>query len=95
MSLILSARKNFPILNQTISGKPLIYLDNAATTQKPQCVMDAITHYYQHDNANVHRGIHTLSERATRAYEATRIKVQQFINAVVEEMFNVSSNGEA
>lgn len=81
MSLILPAREDFPILNQTISGKPLIYLDNAATTQKPQCVIDAIAHYYQHDNANVHRGIHTLSERATRAYEATRVKVQHFINA--------------
>lgn len=81
MSVISQIRKDFPILHQTISGKPLIYLDNAATTQKPRCVMDAIVHYYECDNANVHRGIHTLSERATRAYEATRVKVQQFINA--------------
>jgi len=81
MSLILPIRKDFPILNQTIAGKPLVYLDNAATTQKPQCVIDAMTHYYQFDNANVHRGIHTLSERATKAYEAARSKVQKFINA--------------
>lgn len=81
MSLISKARYDFPILQQTIAGKPLIYLDNAATTQKPQCVIDAMNHYYTHDNANVHRGIHALSERATLQYEAARHKVQHFIHA--------------
>jgi cysteine desulfurase / selenocysteine lyase len=74
-------RAQFPILQRTIHGKPLVYLDNAATTQKPQAVLDALAHYYQHDNANVHRGIHTLAERATSALEATRHSVQQFIRA--------------
>jgi cysteine desulfurase / selenocysteine lyase len=72
---------DFPILRQTISGKPLIYLDTAATAQKPQMVLDALQKYYQHDHANVHRGVHTLSERATAAYESARKKLQQFINA--------------
>ena len=74
-------RQDFPILHQEVNGRPLIYLDNAATTQKPQAVIDALVHYYQHDNANIHRGIHTLAERATQAYEATRQVAQQFINA--------------
>lgn len=74
-------RNQFPILKQLIHGKPLIYFDNAATTQKPQCVIDTVTNYYLHDNANIHRGIHTLAERASIAYENARIKVQQFINA--------------
>lgn len=74
-------RGAFPVLHQHIHGKPLAYLDNAATTQKPQQVIDAIKHYYEHDNANVHRGVHQLSERATRAYEGAREKVRQFINA--------------
>ncbi|MCU0318397.1 MAG: SufS family cysteine desulfurase [Amoebophilaceae bacterium] len=74
-------RTQFPALQQTVHGKPLIYLDNAATTQKPQAVLDALTHYYQYDNANVHRGVHTLAERATFALEATRRSVQQFIRA--------------
>ena len=74
-------RQDFPILHQEVNGCPLIYLDNAATTQKPQAVIDALVHYYQHDNANIHRGIHTLAERATQAYEATRQVAQQFINA--------------
>lgn len=74
-------RKDFPILNQKIHDKPLIYLDNAATSQKPQAVIDALTHYYEYDNANVHRGAHTLSGRATDAYEGARDKVAQFINA--------------
>ncbi|MDQ6992512.1 MAG: cysteine desulfurase [Mariprofundus sp.] len=76
-----SVRKNFPILNQQIYGKPLVYLDNAATTQKPQSVIDAITHYYAHDNANVHRGVHALSERATKEYEITRKRIAHFFNA--------------
>ena len=78
-------RAQFPALHQTIHGKPLIYLDNAATTQKPQAVLDALVRYYQHDNANVHRGIHTLATRATAALEATRQRVQQFIGAANTE----------
>lgn len=78
-------RAQFPTLQQTIHRKPLIYLDNAATTQKPQAVLDALLHYYQHDNANVHRSIHTLAERATEALEVTRKHVQQFIHAADPE----------
>ena len=74
-------RADFPILQQQLYGKPLAYLDNAATTQKPQCVIDAISHYYAHDNANVHRGVHTLSERATADYEAARKRIAGFFNA--------------
>ena len=74
-------RSDFPILDQTVNGKPLIYFDNAATSQKPQVVLDALVDYYNQDNANVHRGVHTLSARATAAYEATRDKVAAFINA--------------
>ena len=74
-------RKDFPILHQRIHDKPLVYLDNAATTQKPQSVIDALTRYYTAENANVHRGIHTLSEQATQAYEGVREKVQHFLNA--------------
>ena len=74
-------REDFPILSERIHGKPLVYLDNAATTQKPQAVLDALNHYYEHDNANIHRGVHLLSERATLAYEQARVKVQKFLNA--------------
>ncbi|PYR61398.1 MAG: cysteine desulfurase CsdA [Acidobacteria bacterium] len=74
-------RADFPILERTVRGKPLIYLDNAATTQKPQAVLDAIAHYYTGLNANVHRGVHELSERATEAYEAARSRVRTFFNA--------------
>lgn len=74
-------RADFPILNQEINGHPLIYFDNAATSQKPRAVLDAITRYYEHDNANVHRGIHELSNRATGAYEAARERVAKFLNA--------------
>ena len=74
-------RRDFPALRQPVHGRPLVYLDNAATTQKPQAVIDAVSHYYGADCANVHRGAHTLSERATRAYEAARVKVQRFIHA--------------
>ena len=73
--------EDFPILRQTVHGKPLVYLDNAATTQKPQAVIDAICGFYSRDNANIHRGIHFLSERATQNYEATRRKAQRFLNA--------------
>lgn len=74
-------RADFPILESKIHGKPLIYLDNAATTQKPQAMIDAEARYYREDNANVHRGVHVLSQRATDAFEGARIKVQRFINA--------------
>lgn len=74
-------RKDFPILNRVIDGKPLIYLDNAATSQKPTAVIDALTNYYSHFNANIHRGIHTMSEEATVAYEGTREKIREFIHA--------------
>ena len=74
-------RKDFPILDQQVHGKPLIYFDNAATSQKPRTVIDALVHYYEHDNANVHRGIHELSNRATHAFEAARTRTARFINA--------------
>ena len=74
-------RTDFPILDQTINGKSLVYLDNAATSQKPKVVLDTIVHYYEHDNANVHRGAHSLSVRATEAYENAREKLVAFINA--------------
>ena len=74
-------REDFPILRQTAHGKPLVYLDNAATTQKPRVVLDALTAYYGEDNANVHRGVHLLSERATQAFEDARATVQRFTNA--------------
>ena len=75
------AREDFPILHQQVNGKPLAYLDNAATTHKPNRVIEATSHYYANDNSNVHRGLHTLSERATKAYEGARDKVRDFFNA--------------
>jgi cysteine desulfurase/selenocysteine lyase len=74
-------RSDFPILSQRVRGKPLVYLDNAATTQKPQVVIDAVTRFYASENANIHRGVHFLSERATLAYDAVRGKVAHFLNA--------------
>ncbi len=80
-------REQFPVLHQKVNGKPLIYFDNAATNQKPKQVIDALTNYYQGYNANIHRGIHTLAEKATKAFEETRHAMQQFINAKhVEEI---------
>ena len=76
-----SLRLDFPILAQTVNGQPLVYLDNAATTQKPQAVLDALSHYYQSQNANVHRAAHALSGQATQAFEGARAKVAAFINA--------------
>jgi cysteine desulfurase / selenocysteine lyase len=73
--------KDFPALNQLVHGKPLVYLDNAATSQKPRSVINAITRFYQEDCSNIHRGVHLLSERATRAYEDVRLTAQQFIHA--------------
>jgi cysteine desulfurase/selenocysteine lyase len=78
-------RAQFPVLNQQVNGKPLIYFDNAATSQKPKSVIDALVHYYENDNANIHRGIHTLAERATTSYENTRKAAQVFINAPESE----------
>ncbi len=74
-------RADFPVLHQQVNKAPLVYFDNAATTQKPKAVMDALTAYYEQDNANIHRGIHTLAERATTAYELTRKKLAAFLNA--------------
>jgi len=74
-------REQFPVLNQRVHGKPLVYLDNAATTQKPQMVLDAMNQFYQADNSNIHRGVHELSERSTEHYEAARVKLQRFLNA--------------
>lgn len=74
-------RADFPVLDQQVNKAPLIYFDNAATTQKPKAVIDALKTYYEHDNANIHRGIHTLAERATAAYELTRKKLASFLNA--------------
>src|ERR1035437_6192828 len=76
-----SIRADFPILDQKVHGQPLIYFDNAATTQKPRAVLDALRYYYEHDNANVHRGIHELSNRATAAFEAAGARAAKFINA--------------
>ncbi|MHB0970158.1 MAG: SufS family cysteine desulfurase [Thermoanaerobaculia bacterium] len=74
-------RADFPILATRVHGKPLVYLDNAATTQKPRAVIDAVVRYYESQNANVHRGVHALSETATEKYEAARVKIQHFLNA--------------
>jgi len=76
-----AVRADFPILHQQVHGRPLVYLDNSATSQKPRAVIDALVHYYEHDNSNVHRGVHTLSERATEAYEGARQRTARFINA--------------
>lgn len=78
-------RAAFPVLDQEVNGRPLIYFDNAATNQKPQRVIDALNHYYKTDNANIHRGVHALAERATNAYEDTRKAVQGFINSAEAE----------
>ena len=89
-------RNDFPVLDQEINGKPLVYLDNGATTQKPNAVIEAVAEYYKHSNANVHRGVHLLSERATQAYEGARDKVRQFINAAdVREVVFVRGTTEA
>jgi len=74
-------REDFPALHQTVNGHPLVYLDNAATSQKPHAVIDSLVHYYECDNSNVHRGIHELSNRATAAFEAARTRISRFINA--------------
>ncbi|HXG27469.1 MAG TPA: cysteine desulfurase [Nevskiales bacterium] len=78
-------RADFPALQQNVHGRPLVYLDNAATTQKPRSVIEALVHYYERDNSNVHRGVHALSERATAAYESARERVRAFLNAAQRE----------
>jgi cysteine desulfurase/selenocysteine lyase len=74
-------REDFPILKREVHGRPLVYFDNTATTQKPKQVIDALVHYYEHYNANIHRGIHALAEEATARYEETRQKTADFIGA--------------
>ena len=76
-----AVRQDFPILHQRVHGRPLVWLDNAATTQKPQSVIDALSHFYEHDNSNIHRGAHTLASRATEAFEQARDKVRDFLGA--------------
>src|SRR6187431_1019263 len=78
---VAAIRRDFPILHQNVNGKPLVYLDNAASSQRPKSVIDSISRYYEHDHANVHRGVHTLSQRATDAYEGARETIRRFINA--------------
>jgi len=78
-------RDEFPILNQQVNGRPLVYLDNAATTQKPRTVIAALDRFYAQDNANVHRGLHALSMRSTNHYEGARARVAAFINAEAPE----------
>ncbi len=91
-----SIRNDFPILHQEVHGCPLAFLDSAASAQRPQQVLDAIDHYYSHDHANVHRGVHTLSHRATDAYEGAREKVRAFINAkTTQEIVFTSGTTEA
>lgn len=82
---IASIRNDFPILNEIVNGKQLVYFDNAATTQKPRIVLDALSGYYEHYNANIHRGIHHLAEKATGAFEESRRRLQKFINAELSE----------
>lgn len=78
---VYAVREDFPILSQLIHGKPLVYLDNGASSQKPRAVIEALVHYYENNNANVHRGVHTLSERATDAYEGARARTARYLNA--------------
>ncbi len=91
-----AVRREFPILAQRVNGKPLVYLDNAATSQKPQSVIDAMNRYYLEENSNIHRGVHFLSDKATQSYEAARAKTQKFINAAsTKEIIFVRGTTEA
>ena len=93
---VAAARRDFPILSRSVHGKPLVYLDNGATSQKPQAVIEALSRYYREENSNIHRGVHFLSERATAAYEEARQKIQAFINAAhKEEIIFVRGTTEA
>lgn len=89
---LIGIKNEFPIFSRTINGKPLVYLDSASTTQKPRCVLDALTAYYTTSNANIHRGIHTLSEESTELYEATRMRVAAFISAHSEREIVFTKN---
>src|ERR1043165_4923321 len=82
---VYAIRQHFPVLQREVKGKPLVYFDNAATTQKPQEVINALVEYYSKYNANIHRGIHSLAEEATAAFEATRDTARNFINAAARE----------
>ena len=82
---IAGCRHHFPLLHERVNGNQIIYLDNAATSQKPQVVIDATMRYYQSENSNIHRGVHYLSEKATEAYEKVRDKVREFLNAAYRE----------
>lgn len=84
-------RADFPVLDQQVNGSPLVYFDNAATTQKPKSVIDALSQYYASDNANIHRGIHALAERATTAFELTRTKIKEFIHAPSSDQIILTS----
>ncbi|GGC05931.1 cysteine desulfurase [Marinobacterium zhoushanense] len=96
LALAKRCRGDFPLLSRQMHGRPLVYLDNAATSQKPQAVLDALQYYYQQQNANVHRGVYQLSEEATSAYEGARARVQRFINAAgVEEIIFLRGTTEA
>jgi cysteine desulfurase / selenocysteine lyase len=86
---------DFPLLNKTVNSKPLVYLDSAATTQKPQVVIDSLKDYYEQDNANVHRGVYSLSEKATLAFEQARGIVAKFINASTKEVVFTSGTTAA
>src|ERR1700754_1660028 len=89
-------RRDFPILSEKVYGKPLVYLDNGASAQKPQVVIDAISNAYSHEYANVHRGLHYLSNTATEAYEAAREKVRRFLNAPsVDDIIFTKNSTEA
>src|SRR6185369_17018301 len=89
-------RRDFPILHQKVHGKPLVYLDNAATSQKPLAVIEAISDYYRRDNSNIHRGVHALSERATGVYEKVREAARKFLNAAdTKEVIFVRGTTEA
>jgi cysteine desulfurase / selenocysteine lyase len=89
-------RRDFPVLELTVHGRPLVYLDNAATAQKPRAVLEALQHFYTHDNSNIHRGLHELSERATASYEAARARIARFLNAASErEIIFVRGTTEA
>ena len=85
-------REDFPVLRRQVYGRPLVYLDNAATTQKPRAVIEALVHFYEHHNANIHRAIHALGEEATDAYEGTRAKVSRFIGAPQPETIVLTRN---
>src|SRR6202044_3121868 len=91
-----AVRRDFPILQERVNGRPLIWLDNAATTQKPQSVIDRLSHFYAHENSNIHRAAHELAARSTDAYEAARDKVRRFINSgSVREIIFVRGTTEA